>query len=131
MRPVPAERDLGAKRAAARRERKGSERRKVLRSKPVGRLAKLAEFPERPVRGRLPTLRWCPFAHFPVCDLSKRECYACFGEVGGDGPAGGSLPVLRGFAYWGRWFRGEGRRSQVPWRSGLRPVSRTFALGCG
>jgi hypothetical protein len=49
LRPVPAERDLGAKKAAGQRERKGSERRKVLRSKPL-------------VGGRRPSFRSVPCA---------------------------------------------------------------------
>ena len=74
MRPVSAERDLGAKRAAGQRERKGSERRKVLRSKPGGRPK--AEFPERPLRGRLPTLRWCPSARFLMSILAVESSRA-------------------------------------------------------
>lgn len=136
------ERALGAERAPARRERKGSERRKVFAQRnPEGGLQ--PELSERTLRGRLPVLRCRPFAHyleaspFPLREDARHAMrFAVRRETGaGTGPIitelhrsgwpGGRQPA----------GSGESRCPKTPAQGrgptrggGLRPVASSFAV---
>jgi hypothetical protein len=111
--PLPAERAMGAKKRRHKGSARAYERRKVFAEGETRRAVRrsLAELSERPLRGRLPVLRWCPLRASCHLEFGSQACSARVTRVcwwsrsGGRQPAGSYeiTPTATG------WFRGGGR----------------------